>query len=287
MKILRFLFRSVIALFALVVVAVAGLLASMSGSFHRPASLHEFGAFQAPAAPVLVVGATQNTGLEIVRELRARGVPVVASVRSTSNTAALDALGIEKVVFDAMNAEEVRAAIVPGRFSAVVSTLGTAARDLPERRGWFEALTEGQNKMDPEKRPDFKGNRNLVDAAKAAGVPRFVLVTVIGTGDSARAAPALARRALADIMPLKDQAERHLRESGLQWTVIRPGGLGTRVLAATGTARLTDDVASFSYIGRVDLARLVVNALGDPSTVGRNFTAWDPSRLNVWSLFSD
>jgi uncharacterized protein YbjT (DUF2867 family) len=287
MKILRFAVRALTVLIALAIVGLAAVLLSMSGSFHEPASLHRFAGFAAPEGPVLVVGATQNTGLEIVRELRARGLPVVASVRATSNTAALDALGVEKVVFDAMNADEVRAAIQPGRFAAVVSTLGTAARDLPQRRGWIQALTQGQNRMDPAKRPDYTGNRNLVDAAKEAGVRRFVLVTVIGTGDSADAAPRLARRTLADIIPLKEQAEEYLRASGLDYTIVRPGGLGPRVLAPTGEARLTEDPASFSYIGRTDLARLVVDALGDASTVGRTYTAWDPARLNVWNLFAD
>ena len=150
---------------------------------------------------VLVVGATQNTGLEVVRELQRRGQPVVASVRATSNTAALDALGVEKVVFDAMDEPQVREAIVPGRYSAVVSTIGTAARDLPERRGFLRLLVEGRAKVDPAIRPDYVGNRNIMEAAKAAGVRRFVLVTVIGTGDSRDAVSSLARRASPPTRP--------------------------------------------------------------------------------------
>ncbi len=274
----------------LLVVGIVGLIGMMSGAFRTPASFHDFAAAPGvPAAPgaVLVVGATQNTGLEVVRELRARKQPVVASVRSTSNTAALDALGVEKVVMDVMDEQQVREVIVPGRYSAVVSTVGTAARDLPERRNMFKAMFEGPNRMDPAKRPDYAGNRNLMDAAKAAGIPRFIFVTVIGTGDSFDAAPGPARRGLMDVIPLKNQAESHLRASGLDYTIIRPGGLGPSMLAATGTARLTEDPASFSYIARKDLARLVVDSLGDPSTAGHTYTAWDRSRRNIWNLFID
>ncbi len=51
----------------------------------------------------------------------------------------------------------------------------------------------GRREMDPDKRPDFIGNRNLVDAAKAQGIARFVLVTVIGAGDSAAAVSMVAQ----------------------------------------------------------------------------------------------
>jgi uncharacterized protein YbjT (DUF2867 family) len=271
----------------LLVVGVASYLGMMSGSFHTPSSFHDLAAGGSTPGAVLVVGATQNTGLEVVRELLARKQPVVASVRASSNTAALDALGVEKVVMDAMDEQQVREVIVPGRFSAVVSTVGTAARDLPERRNMFKAMFQGATRMDPARRPDYVGNRNLIDAAKAAGIPRFVLVTVIGTGDSFDASPVPIRRGQRDVVLLKTQAEDHLRASGLYYTIIRPGGLGPSVLAATGTARLTEDPASFSYMSRKDLARLVVDALGDPSTAGHTYTAWDGSRLNLWNLFLD
>ncbi len=260
---------------------------STSGAFHTPTSLHELATFRATPGRVLVVGGTQNLGLRIVQELQQRGQTVTAAVRATSNTAALDALGVEQVVFDAMDAQQVRDAIVPGRYSAVISTIGTSARDLPERRSLWRILVEGRAKVDPAIRPDYVGNRNIIDAAKAAGVRRFVFVTVIGAGDSRDAAPSMARRALGDIIPLKAKAEEHLRASGLDYTIIRPGGLGRNDLAATGTARLTEDVAAFSYIARADLAPLVVDALGDPSTIGRTFTAYDRSRLNFWNILSD
>jgi uncharacterized protein YbjT (DUF2867 family) len=279
--------RALVGLAVLLVGSVLWMGVSMSGAFHTPATLHEPAPFRAAPAPVLVVGATQNTGLEVVRALQRRGQPVVASVRTTSNTAALDALGVEKIVFDAMDERQVREAIAPGRYSAVVSTIGTAARDLPERRGLWRMLVEGRAKVDPAIRPDYVGNRNIMEAAKAAGVRRFVFVTVIGTGDSRDAVPPLARRGLGDIIPLKDQAEAHLRASGLEYTIIRPGGLGRSDLAATGTARLTADSGAFSYISRADLAALVADAVGDPSTIGHTYTAWDRSRLNVWNVFID
>ncbi len=127
----------------------------------------------------------------------------------------------------------------------------------------------------------------MIDAARAAGVKRFVLVTVIGAGDSADAVPLPARRGHNDVIPLKNQAEDYLRASGLDYTIIRPGGLGPRNLAETGTAKLTEDAKSFSYMGRTDLAKLTVAALGDPTTIDKTFTSFDSSRLHLWNLFID
>lgn len=271
------------------VVALAGYVVMMSGMFHTPSSFHDFKASQAPAVtgPVLVVGATQGTGLEVVRELLARNLNVVATVRASSNTKALDELGVAQVVMDVQDEQQVRAAITPGTYSAIISTVGTAARDLPERRSVLSSLIKGQVKMDPGKRPDYVGNRRLMDAARDAGVRRFIFITVIGAGDSAEGVPLPARSGHDAVTPLKTQAEAHLRASGLDYTIIRPGGLGPRVLAATGKARLTEDAASFSYMSRIDLARLVVDALGDPATIGHTYTAWDPERLHLWDLFID
>ncbi len=287
MRLLRNIARFLSWIVAAGVVALAGYVVMMSGMFHTPGSFHDFQAFQAPSGPVLVVGATQGTGLEVVRELLARDLNVVATVRATSNTTALDTLGVATVVMDVQDEQQVRAAITPGTYSAIISTVGTAARDLPERRNVLSSLIKGQVKMDPGKRPDYVGNRNLVDAARDAGIRRFVLVTVIGAGNSAGGVPLPARSGHDAVTPLKTQAEDHLRASGLDYTIIRPGGLGPRVLAATGQARLTEDAASFSYMSRIDLARLVVDALGDPTTIGRTYTAWDAERLHLWNLFID
>jgi uncharacterized protein YbjT (DUF2867 family) len=287
MKLLRALLKALPWLLGGLLVVAVGYVMMMSGMFHRPASLHDFRTWQPPPGAVLVVGATQGTGLEVVKELKARGQPVVATVRASSNTAALDALGVDKVVMDTLDADQVRAGIQPGRYAAVISTVGTAARDLPERRNFLQSLLKGQVEMDRNKRPDYVGNRNVMDAAKAAGIRRFVFVTVIGAGDSAPAVPLPARPGHDEVTPLKTQAEDHLKASSLDYTIIRPGGLGPRLLAVTGTARLTEDAAAFSYMGRTDLATLVVDALGDPTTIGRTYTAWDPSRLQLWNLFID
>ena len=236
----------------------------LSGSSHEPINIRAASEYVSPGGPVLVFGGTRGTGLEIVRKLRERGEAVTVAVRSTSNTTELKKLGADTVVADALDAKQVEAAVGSKKFAAVISTLGT---------------TRGEQ----HKRPDYIGNRNVIDAARAAGVKRFVFITVIGAGDSSDAAPGFSKRFLAEVIALKTQAEDHLRASGLDYTIIRPGGLGD--VPTSGTAVLAEDPAAFSFIGRADLADLAVQALGDASTIGKTYSAYDPSRKTMSTMY--
>ncbi len=253
-------------LLAALVAVVASYVFVFSGSFHTPTGALKPAPYVSPGGPVLVFGGSRATGLDVVRALRERGEAVTVAVRATSNTTELQALGVQTVTADVLNAEEVNAALASGSYRAVISTIGTS-------RG------------DQAKRPDFIGNRNIIDAAKAAGVRRFVFITVIGAGDSYDSAPLPARKALKEVIELKTQAEDHLKASGLDYTIIRPGGLGTG--RATGQAFLTEDREAFSYISRKDLAALTVAALGDANTIGKTYAAYDPARRTLWSGFND
>lgn len=216
---------------------------------------------QPEAPPVLIFGATRGTGLEVAKLLRARGDRVVAFVRPASDRGALEALGVEFVEGDANDKASVKAGFASGQYRAVVSTIGCLSCDPP---------------------PDFIGNRNITDAAVATGVKRFVLITSIGVGDSKDAAPWLSRRFLAPILPLKEQAETHLRASGLDYTIIRPGGLPPGDVA-TGRGVLSEEREAFGFIGRPDLARLIVTTLDDNRAVKKTYAAVDPARQFPWS----
>jgi len=271
---------------AALLLLLAGTILATSGPFYSapPERIAHLSSAAVEGKTVLVAGGTSASGVELVRVLKARGWRVVAMVRPSSNTAPLEALGVDKVVADAMNPGETAAVFATGEFDAVVSMIGTSARDLPKRRNAVDVRIRGPEKMDPNRRPDFIGNRNLIDAAKAAGVARFVFVTVIGAGDSDGAVPWGARRGHEDVIALKTQAEDHLRASGLDWTIIRPGGLGRQPTGTT--AVLVEDSKAFSFLARSDLGRLTADALGDASTVGKVYTAFDPQRRMIWTLFT-
>lgn len=262
MGILLLLLKIVLGLVLAMLLVVAGIV--WSALAEAPRTTFE------PAAPaatprdtraVLVFGATGGTGQEVARLLRQRGLPVTAAVRASSDRTALAAPGVEFAVADALDDDAVQAAVRSADYQAVISLVSCL-------------------RCDPH--PDFTGNRNIIDAAKATGIRRLVLVTTIGAGDSFAALNLLTRLVLRPVLPLKTMAEDHLRQSGLDYTIIRPGGLRPAARTPTGQGCLTEDRRTFGYIARADLAELTVAALGDDRTIGRTLAAVDPGVRLPW-----
>ena len=79
---------------------------------------------------------------------------------------------------------------------------------------------------------------------------------------------------MANVLYIKTLAEDDLIASGLDYTVIRPGGL--RRGEATGSGVL-EDYEHGGSIDRQELGRLVAGILDDPSTHGKILYAWDPA----------
>jgi len=215
----------------------------------------------APAG-VLIFGGTRGTGLEIAKLLTANGESVTVFVRPSSDRSGLEPLGVDFVVGDALNADEVNAAFVDKDYRAVISTLGCFRCDIP---------------------PDYLGNKNVFAAAKVAEVPRVMMISTIGAGDSANAPPWISTWFLKDIMALKTQAEDYLRATGIAYTIIRPGGLKDG--EPTGNGLLTEDTDAMGIITRADLAKLMVDALDDPSAADKVYTAMDSELSWPWDMW--
>ncbi len=203
----------------------------------------------------LLFGASQRTGLEVARLLAARGDQVTAAVRASSNRSALEEIGVDFVEADVLDAAAVDAAFASSNFRAVVCTVGGSRKD-PQR-------------------PDVVGTQNIVDAAKRRGVQRMILVTAIGAGDSRDVLSENAWKFLGPVIELKTQAEAYLTASGLDATILRPGGMASE--PATGNAVKTEDHSVMGMIQRADLAALVVECLDDDGSIGKIFHTIDPS----------
>jgi uncharacterized protein YbjT (DUF2867 family) len=203
---------------------------------------------------ILLFGGTRGTGLGVAKILRGRGEQVTAVVRPASDASDLEALGAEIFRGDALDAEAVSEAFRSRQYRAVINSLG------------------GQRGQRP--RPDFEGSKNIVDAALNAGVPRALMVTAIGAGDSVGAVAPKVREVLGEVLELKTQAEDYLIESGLDYTILRPGGMTSD--PASGTGIRTPDHAVMGVITRADLARLVVECLDDDTTIKQIYHTVDP-----------
>jgi len=260
---LRVILRLLSAILLLLVLVVASLALTMRAQFPETTlqvRTNEQGQAVEDDSSILIVGGSRNTGLEVVKLLRARGDKVTAFVRPTSDRTELNKLGVEFVVGDAMDMDSVRAAFVDRQYRAVFTNIGCLGCEVPS---------------------DYQGNANIIQAAKEAGVPRFIFMTSIGVGDSKDTPPWITRRILARTLPLKARAEDELRASGMAYTIIRPGGL--RSSPATGHGILSEETDAFGYIFREDLAVLIVACLDDPRAVNKTLAALDSQRAWPWS----
>ena len=207
--------------------------------------------------PVIIFGATSGGGLELARRIRSDNRPVCAVVRPTTETDNLNKLGVELRIADAFDATAVDQALKDfGQDAAVASFLG----------GGFA-----------EGRPvDGTGNINAIDAAINAGVGRFILMTSIGCGDSYEAAPELSKQMWTELWKEKNRGEKHLRNSPLGWTIIRPGGL--RAPKPTGNGMLVEDPLAFGMIHRKDLGAVAYAAINSDLVIRKIYTAIDQTQ---------
>lgn len=206
---------------------------------------------------VFLAGASRGVGREIASQLVVKGYQVIALLRSENAQEDLSTMGIDTEIGDALDAEAMNAAISAHPVDFVVSTIG------------------GVPGMDASSRPDYLGNKNLIDAAVAAKAKRFILISSIGSGDSAIALPPNVLETLGPVLKEKAQAEDYLVDSGLDYTVIRPGGLISQ--PATDQEILTADASVAGSIPRTGVARLAVACLESDRAKNKILSAIDLS----------
>lgn len=155
---------------------------------------------------LLIIGATGPTGRELVKQAITQGHQVTALVRDAAMAAF--ASPVRMVVGDVLDAAALKTALA-GQ-DAVISSLGSKPSG-------------------PFKEPMFlaEGTRNLVAAMRASGVNRLVNITGIGAGDSKGHGPWFYNLLIQPLILRgtyhdKTRQEKIVRDSGLDWTLVRP-----------------------------------------------------------------
>jgi uncharacterized protein YbjT (DUF2867 family) len=196
---------------------------------------------------LLVVGATGSLGRLAVAEAARRGHDVAALVRDPARADLPEP--VATVRGDVLDPATLGPALA-GK-DAVVCALGT-----PSPRQASSLLEDG--------------TRNLTEAMTRARVPRLVCVTLLGTADSKRQASPLYRyvilRALAPMVPDKQNQERVVRDSGLDWVLIRPPRFVNRSRGQPRVLR-PGDHGHVGHVSRQGLARVLIDAAEQPDYV--------------------
>ncbi len=224
---------------------------------------------------ILVAGSTGMVGSEICRLLGEQGLPFRALVRETTDPAKVEqlkGLGAELVKGDLRDPASLQAACQG--VDQVICTVSA----MPF------SYQPGVNDMQTV---DLEGVKALIDAAKAAGVKHLIHTTFSGNLD--RDFP---------LRNAKRAAEQHLKDSGLTYTILRPGdfmevwlspAVGFDAANVKATIYGTGD-QKLGWISFKDVAQFAVESLENPAAVNCALELGGPEPLSpheVIKLFEE
>jgi uncharacterized protein YbjT (DUF2867 family) len=210
---------------------------------------------------ILLAGGTGRLGTNVVGLLRQRGLSVRVLTRDRNRATPFGGAGVEIVEGDVRDHAAVRRAVEGAK------TVVSAIQGFAGTKGGSPATI------------DRDGNRNLIQAAREAGVEHLVLVSVWG------ASPDHAM----DLMRMKYTAEQDLKGSGLAWTIVRPSAymetwcevLGRPLLQKGKTKLFGRGRNPINWVSTSDVARFVELAIIDPAMRGVTIDVGGPENMTM------
>ncbi|MFI8576072.1 SDR family oxidoreductase [Rossellomorea aquimaris] len=185
---------------------------------------------------VLVIGANGHTGRHIVKELSNSSQHFVrAMIRKTEQAKDMEDLGARPIVAD-----------LEQDFSYALENVNAVI---------FAAGSGGSTGDDKTLAIDQEGAKKAVDYAKKMGIERFVMLSSMGADN-----PSSGPDALQFYLKAKGAADAYLKESGLNYTIVRPGSLSLnegkgKIEASTSIEDKSRDIS------REDVAKVLVDSL--------------------------
>jgi uncharacterized protein YbjT (DUF2867 family) len=221
---------------------------------------------------ILVVGATGVVGGMTARGLLEQGKEVRVLVRRDSPSSQLVQQGL------ATSAEaliELGAHPVHGDLRDRAS-LDAALEGVETVLSTANSATRGG--ADNPQSVDLDGNRNLIEAARDAGVEHFVFISLLGA-DPDHPAP---------FMQAKGQSEAVLRESGMGYTILAPTAfmefwpamvVGMPVLQGQTVTLVGEGSRRHSFVSNRDVAAFAVKAVDHPAARNEHLAIGGPEAL--------
>jgi nucleoside-diphosphate-sugar epimerase len=194
---------------------------------------------------VAIAGGHGQIALRLTRLLSERGDHVRSLIRNPDHTDDVREAGGDPVVCDLEEADGALVANAVRGADAVVFAAGAGPGSGPQRKGTM----------------DLGGAVKLIEAAKAGGIRRYVMVSSINADPNHQ-----GDDTFSVYLRAKGEADAELAASGLDYTIVRPGPLTND----PGTGRVAVD-AGRGDVTRDDVAAVLAAVLHEPGTIGRTF----------------
>jgi len=195
---------------------------------------------------VAIAGGHGKIALLLGKQLAERGHTAFGLIRNPAQEDDLHKAGIEPVLCDLEGDDDVAEAISAAE--AVVFAAGAGPGSGAERKQTM----------------DLGGALKLIDAAKAAGVHRYVMISAMGAADP----PTEGGDVFGAYLRAKAEADRALADSGLAYTIVRPGHLTDD--PPTGLVHIGERLDR-GDIPRADVAAVLAAVLEARNTIGETF----------------
>jgi len=195
---------------------------------------------------IAIVGGNGQIARLLQPLLVARGHTPIALVRSESYRNRLEAMGAAVRLLDIENS-------TADDFSAVFEDADAVV---------FAAGGGPDGNVERKRTVDLEGSLKSIEGAQQAGISRFVQVSAINVDQPVTGDASPVWRAYVEA---KRDADAALRDSGLDWTIIRPGVLTDA--DGTGLVELGEDVAR-AEIPRADVAAVLAEVLDSGAGIG-------------------
>jgi nucleoside-diphosphate-sugar epimerase len=198
---------------------------------------------------VAIAGGHGQIARLLGKRLADEGHGVLGLIRNSGHEKDLHDVGIEPVLCDLENADPGELAEAVSGADAVVFAAGAGPGSGTERKQTM----------------DLGGAVKLIDAARSAGIRRYLMVSSRGAGNPP---PPGEGDVFGDYLRAKAAADQALEASGLEYTIVRPGGLTDD--QPTGRVELGSGFSS-GEIPRADVAAVLHACLFLPHTIDWTF----------------
>ena len=197
---------------------------------------------------VAVLGASGRTGAHVLEELKARGGNVRALSRNIERAKEKVSGDFEWAYADVTKPRTLTLALEG--VDILISTIGSTGGDNSELI-------------------DYQGSINFVDAAKESGVKHIIYMSSIGAGGAENFSTVILNLVTGKAMKWKSLGEDYIRNSGIDFTIIRPGGL--RGDSGTLGIRFEQGDKIIGWIPRGDVASVLVESMFNSDALNKTF----------------